>query len=248
MINIYTYYEPLALDNTGPQEEIISLWKESWSRQGYNPVVLGRGDAEEHSFFTHFTQGVSYLHECVTGKIITPYGLSCYIRWLAYANQKDYLGKFGKHFYVSDYDVINKKFSITYPIQQLHLMSGHCPCLVSGTCEQFLYLCQLFIKLTQNNLHNLKNIAMEGYHDQEFFLYNFKEYWNDCRYPNIVLTSQRPDIGDYCWFDQRDDYAKIFHVANHNVIDLKKLRPDIIYPDMDRHEARLKIIKHILND
>ena len=248
MINIYTYYEPLELLNSGPQEEIISLWKDSWTRQGYNPVVLGRDDAEKHSFFTHFTQGVSHLHECVTGKIITPYGLSCYTRWLAYASQKDYSGKFGKHFYVSDYDLINKKFPITYPIQQLHLMAGHCPCLASGTCEQFLYLCELFIKLTQDNLDNLKNIEMEGYHDQEFFMYNFKDYWDDCRYPNVVLTSQRPDIGDYVWFEKRDDYAKIFHVANHNVIDLQKLRPDIIDPDMDRHEARIKIIKHILND
>ena len=47
-MKIYTYYQNL---NDQYQDELIELWKISWSRQGYDPIVLNLEDAKKHSYF-----------------------------------------------------------------------------------------------------------------------------------------------------------------------------------------------------
>jgi len=42
-MKIYTYYQNI---NHGPQNELIDLWKISWSNHGYEPIVLNLQDAK----------------------------------------------------------------------------------------------------------------------------------------------------------------------------------------------------------
>ena len=45
---IYTYYQDIEHSS---QNELIDLWKISWSRQGYEPIVLNLEDAKKHPYF-----------------------------------------------------------------------------------------------------------------------------------------------------------------------------------------------------
>ena len=47
-MKIYTYYQDIDFS---AQQELIDLWKISWSRQGYEPIVLNLQDAKKHSYF-----------------------------------------------------------------------------------------------------------------------------------------------------------------------------------------------------
>ena len=47
-MKIYTYYEDI---NFNKQNELLELWKLSWSRHGYEPIVLNLEDAKKHSYF-----------------------------------------------------------------------------------------------------------------------------------------------------------------------------------------------------
>ena len=47
-MKIYTYYQGV---NFAEQNELINLWKISWSRHGYDPIVLNLKDAKKHPYF-----------------------------------------------------------------------------------------------------------------------------------------------------------------------------------------------------
>ena len=174
-MKIYTYYQDI---NHSSQNELIDLWKISWSRQGYEPVVLNLEDAKKHSYFETLNTEMRRIFKEITNKEIGDYGMSCWFRWLAYATQED------EKFYVSDYDYININFKPCEPDDQLHLMVWHCPCFVSGSPTQFDQLCHDFVSVSNDRVDDLKNLYSLGkktarYHDQDFFQFNLSEECND---------------------------------------------------------------------
>jgi len=194
-MKIYTYYQDISHSS---QNELIDLWKLSWSRQGYEPIVLNLNDAKKHSYFETLNSEMRRIFREITNKEIEEYGMSCWFRWLAYATQSD------EKFYVSDYDAINANFSITEPEDKLHLMDSDCPFLASGTPIQFENLCKAFVEVSNERIDILKQQA-NHYHDQEFFIYNFMSDHNESveelkdKY-NILMTRDRSHeggIGDY---------------------------------------------------
>jgi hypothetical protein len=158
-MKIYTYYQNI---NHSSQNELIDLWKISWSRQGYEPIVLNLQDAKKHSYFDTLNSEMRKIFKEITNKEISDYGMSCWFRWLAYATQED------EKFYVSDYDAINVNFPITEPSNTLHLMDFACPFLASGTPIQFENLCKAFVEVSNERIDILKQ-QTDHYHDQEFF-------------------------------------------------------------------------------
>lgn len=160
-MKIYTYYEEI---NHRKQTDLIKLWKASWEKKGFEAIVLSRSDAEAHSYYDHFIKCMSEIYTMFTGKQIGIYGLSCWVRWLAYATQPD------GDVYTSDYDVINNNFKPKEIDPKIHSMGGHSPCFVSGTPAQFTELCHLMVSLSYK-LYD-KRGAVGHYHDQEFFAYN----------------------------------------------------------------------------
>jgi hypothetical protein len=106
-MNITCFYEPLIIDGevtdfSKDSLELIKLWEKSWSKNGWNPIVLSLEDAKKHpryyeidlknyssNLYKYSLNGASYLE-------------LCYSRWFAY-------GLYGGVW--SDYDVINYGFS-----------------------------------------------------------------------------------------------------------------------------------------
>ena len=171
-MKIFCYYKKDAIFSY--QEKIIDLWKLSWKLSGFDPVVLGEEDAKRHPFYETFVEKIKSIHYLIKNKRnITEYGLNCFVRWLAYANQKS------ERFLVSDYDIINFGFTRNNFGEKLNFMNGYCPCLVSGTPKQFENLANSFIIETKKNFKDIKNNtyvkSIEHYHDQEFFVSNFND-------------------------------------------------------------------------
>ena len=252
-MKIYTYYQDI---NHSSQNELIHLWKISWSRQGYEPIVLDLEDAKKHPYFETMNSEMRRIFAEITGRQITEYGMSCWFRWLAYAMQKE------DSFYVSDYDAINANFKLTQPHNKLHLMDADCPFLASGTPKQFSNLCKAFVDISNNRIKALQEQA-NHYHDQEFFQYNFMPQNNPDhkslkdRY-DILFTRSRKEIGGF--YDpilkkciagpvlgmvDFEEY-KVFHIAHHNTeLMMQK------YPELKKKHSevslRVQMIKDILN-
>jgi hypothetical protein len=250
-MKIYTYHQDI---NHSSQNELIDLWKISWSRKGYKTIVLNLEDAKKNSYFDTFNSEIRRIFNEITGKQITDYGMSCWFRWLAYATQKY------EKFYVSDYDAINVNFSIAKPSDKLHLMDNACPFLASGTPTQFENLCKAFVEVSNERIDILKQQAYH-YHDQEFFQYNFMTQNNDSAEDlrnehDILMTRNRYEIGGYVdpvkskilassniGYIQNEKY-KVVHVSHQNIRILQRKYNK--YKNQDSSKMRINLIKNLL--
>jgi len=253
-MKIYTYYQNI---NHPLQNELIDLWKISWSRQGYEPIVLNLHDAKKHSYFETLNSEMRRIFKEITNKEIGDYGMSCWFRWLAYATQEE-----DEKFYVSDYDAINVNFPIKEPNEKLHLMDKDCPFLASGTPTQFENLCKAFVDVSNERIDILKQ-QTDHYHDQEFFQYNFLPHTNDSaeelrnKY-EILITRERREIGGF--YDpisktvfsgprldpiNIQDY-KVAHIAHYNVRLILDKYPELSKKYSDQ-KYRIIMIEDILS-
>lgn len=252
-MKIYTYYQNI---NHSSQNELIYLWKISWSRHGFDPVVLNLEDAKKHPYFETLNREMRRIFKEITGKEIGEYGMSCWFRWLAYATQTD------EKFYVSDYDAINVNFPITEPSDKLHLIDDCCPFFASGTPKQFENLCKAFVEVSNQRLEILKQQA-KHYHDQEFFMYNFDSQFHDDAQDlrnkyNILMTRNRKEIGGFYnpvsktvfeaprFGEVNIQGYKVVHIAHYNAKTILNKYPEL----MQKHSInslRIEMIKDILN-
>lgn len=95
---VFTYFDNTEL-NAAEQKQQIELWKQSWSRLGWNPVVLGPLDAMKHPKFEEFRAKIAALPTVNPVK----YEQACYLRWLAL----DFVGGG----FLTDYDVISTRLT-----------------------------------------------------------------------------------------------------------------------------------------
>lgn len=126
-MRVYTYYEPINAETPGTMQ----VWKESWSRHGWEPVVLGVEDFKQHPAWE--------FYDAATDKLPTfnnrIYERACYRRWMA-------MGPVGGGL-MTDYDVVNRgltpeKFA-GHSLPELTLLcEGRVPCVVWGTAHQYL--------------------------------------------------------------------------------------------------------------
>jgi len=255
-MKIYTYYQKIEAGRFKPdnQSELIDLWKISWSRQGYEPIVLNLQDAKNHTYFKTLNTEMRRIFKEITGKAISDYGMSCWFRWLAYATQRE------EKFYVSDYDAININFPTKEPEDQLHLMDFACPFLASGTPRQFEQLCKLFIEISDQRIKILKEQASH-YHDQEFFQYNFMPQYNDSAIDlrnehGFLMTRNRHELGGgmdplenkiladpYTGYIPNEN-RKVFHVSHANIRILQKKYTQ--YKNQDSSKLRIDLVKKLL--
>lgn len=96
-VPVFTYYDPIP-GNKDPKE-LIELWKELWSAQGWKPVVLGVKDAMDCLQYKPFRSKIAQL-PTVNHPI---YERACYLRHLAMVNVGGGL--------LTDYDVMPRKFT-----------------------------------------------------------------------------------------------------------------------------------------
>lgn len=241
-MKIYTYYEDINHPN---QEKMLQLWQTSWSNAGFDPIVLTKKDAQNHNFYESFIEQIKKLHYEVMQKQISLYGLSCYVRWLAYATMPK------EKFYVSDYDCINNGLKTEEPCDKLHLMDNACPCFASGSPEQFDKLCYDFIAISSERIEDLKKLKdnIPCYHDQEFFQYNFVETYNQkanelLEKYNILMTRDRINgVGPYKI--NQINTCRVLHISHQNADNIKKI--DEKFKDYSTNETRIKIMERIVN-
>lgn len=252
-MKIYTYYQDINHPN---QKELLELWKVSWSRYGYEPVVLNLEEAKKSPYFNTLDKGIRKFGIKLCNHQINDYGMSCWLRWLAYSTQVE------EKFYVSDYDAINVNFSLQEPVNKLHLMDNDCPFFASGSPRQFQNLCKAFIEITNEKLEILK--TQTNYrHDQEFFQYNLMAKYN----PNceelknkyeILMTRNRFYIGgNYDPIAKKcqagphighlnPEEHKVYHISHANCLIMKKQYPDFL-SKYSNQKLRVKMIKDLLS-
>ena len=243
-MKIYTYYNKINKPHLMQQEELIKLWKLSWERKGFEPIVLGKEHAQAHPYYEEFCSNIRSICKKITGKDISDYGMSCLLRWMAYATQKD------EKFYVSDYDIINNNFEIIEPIDNLHLMDWDVPCLASGTPIQFDKFCRSFVDIS---LDRIDVMNINHYHDQEFVTNNLMPKHNSDAFTlrdkyNITISIDRFELLANLYDPEDDTHVKkykIFHLSHNCITQIKE--NNIKYKDVNCNQLRINMAKKILN-
>ena len=140
-MNIYTYYEKVPQMREDSQLELIEIWKISWKKYGWNPVVL------DDSHFNCSDQQIDYLSNLpsVNPKL---YEMACFLRWNALSNVGGG--------WMCDYDVVNCGFTPedSLSFESLSILQGHVPCLVYGTTEDYEKVFDIFTKESANFIEN----------------------------------------------------------------------------------------------
>lgn len=237
-MKIYTYHENI---NFKAQNPLVDTWKKSWESQGFEAIVLGRADAEKHDFYGEFVSRLEKLHLDIIEKPIQPYGMSCYLRWLAYANTLD------SNSFVSDYDVINVKLPSNQSLpDRLMFYDNCCPCFASGTSKLFMQFCFDILNISERNLIDLKNKKIEPwYHDQEFIVHNENEFKNldyvtmDNRDPIQRLIQQYEHKNPFI-----ENNSKVIHFSHGSIGHAKENFPEL--KDENSDELRVSLINDAL--
>lgn len=157
-MNIYTYYD----DILEGQHEIIELWKDSWMRNGWNPIVL------DYSHAACTDMELEYLGALPS---VNPkrYEMACFLRWKAMSN----IGGG----WMCDYDVANLGFSPedSKKYESMSILQGHVPCLVYGSSEAYYNMFEIFTTESMKFLtsiggipHTSDMIVISNIIDREF--------------------------------------------------------------------------------
>ena len=112
---VICYYEALGSEFSEDSQKLIDMWRSSWSKLGWKPIVLDSSYAANHPCFEKLdlSNPDNSLYRDQKNK---PYHMSCFYRLLAYCN---YVLDNGSTLY-ADYDVINYGFSIADYMQYKH--------------------------------------------------------------------------------------------------------------------------------
>jgi len=105
---VFSFYAPIEGNAFSSDSRLLlDQWKDSWSRHGWNPVVLGVEEAGKHPRFADAelnNWNTNLYHNAVNGP---EYLELCYSRWFAYAAMAI---KYGRAVW-ADYDVLNYGFT-----------------------------------------------------------------------------------------------------------------------------------------
>lgn len=266
-MKIYTYYEDLGHDigfghdNFLYQEELIEMWKYSWVRAGFEPVVLGPDDAKNNPYYDTLMPSIQdmtmKLSKCDKKN---RYELACFKRWFAYASQTGY-------FLSADYDVINYNFnpfketdeSGKWTIEDEHgssvdkdkltFFACFCPCLQSGYQEHYVNILHAFESITRERFETLVTIFNDpslksktglhpsgNYHDQDFFVINFG---TDFMNPDQMKYNKDYKIS-HRFYDGFEHYSKAYIWS--------ELTPQDEHPIPYWQDTRISTIKKKLNE
>lgn len=142
-MKVFTFFSEVQGKEAEEEAALIALWRKSWERRGWEPVVLDQSavpnTAENRRRIRHF-RGLPSRNK-------RNLDLWCYLRWLAVAEQ-------GGGF-MCDYDVMNYAFEPRKP-GPLTTYDRWIPCLVSGSREEFLRVVEWFTRQRIGVVERLK--------------------------------------------------------------------------------------------
>lgn len=192
-MKIFSYFDDIHPSKSSNELEMINLWKASWKKNGFEPIVLRKDSAESNPIYEKFIKLIKNIYLNITGSEIDKYSQSCFARWLAYANQQT-----EEHFLMSDYDVINKNLKVkdvTEAKNKLSFLDEFCPSLAYGSAKQVASFCEDIINVSSQNEFLIKKYSnkldIKSFHDQDFLYLIFKIF-EDLSF----LSSQ--SIKDFC--------------------------------------------------
>lgn len=249
-MKIYTYYEDVGFNY---QTELIEVWKKSWSRQGFVPVVLSRVDAQKSHLYEEYYSFIQRIHKNISDKILpeNSYCLAAHLEIAAFTTIEKQ-----EPSYISDYDLINKDFHFKPKVGKLHWRDECCSCFASSNGNNWIKYIKFL--LTQENiitdwcLKEKLNTKREYFHDQDFLIAIKDQGLEE----NVFKMSRQPDLCQMYFPAINSKNIKTYHISHNNVKEIIAIHKkynntlninstDIIYDDLDN--IRLNIAKQILN-
>ena len=100
-MNIYAFYEPIEGFDQTDQNNLIEIWKKSWSYYGWNPVIYGLKECQECEGYDEYYK----ICDSYPTVNVKQYEMLCFIRWV-------YMSEVGGWY--ADLDMINYGF---YPLE-----------------------------------------------------------------------------------------------------------------------------------
>lgn len=111
-MNIYSFYKPIGIAQQPEEFACANLWKESWTKRGWNPVMLNLSHCNASPLLGKLSSKIALAQADASSEVRTrmEWMLTRFIRWCA-------LHACGGG-WMSDYDVVNLSFT---PKIALHL-------------------------------------------------------------------------------------------------------------------------------
>lgn len=197
-MNIYTYFVPIGLIEERTQRRVLEWWRQTWSRAGWNPVILSEVIARTHPRFDSYSAVMRKKPLMNSAQ----YELACFYRWMATAAAGGGVQ--------CDYDCINNGLT---PEDIAPLLAdgkmtiyepAHVPSLVSGSAAEFERMCDLFagFEVSQYKPHMIAESQGGTKVSDMFILANFPEQFR----PNKIVWEFHREPG---W-----QTAKAIHFSN----------------------------------
>jgi hypothetical protein len=173
-MNVYTYYQHIPeLWSEESQKGLIDVWRRSWEKCGWNPIVLTEEVAKKHPRYDEFKRKFWAFP--------TPFGSNyegtCFMRWVAMVVAGGGL--------MTDYDVINYGFPPCAPDpEKLTVIcdkTGPVWCgAILGPAALFEGMCQIFYEWENNKGDWLEKEQLFHCEDQIFIRHMLMENKHPC--------------------------------------------------------------------
>jgi len=206
---VYTYYQKIDELDEEYQKEILSICEESWRNKGWEFKVLSEKNVENSDSYSEFKKTIlsyptvnNYLYE-----------YSCYMRWLAMA-------EIGGGILI-DYDVFNLDLDSQdeefFNHTGLTIYVENCPCVVSGSKEDYLSAVRFFTSLHKDVQTTIP--------DKDLYSKNFLKSIKDKPHTSdmYMICSGRIKLNKVNKVKNYPDIGKLIHCSNYNCL-YKKLK------------------------
>ena len=249
-MKIYTYHEDIGFEK---QLELTELWKDSWAKQGFDPVVLNREDAKRSPLYQPYYELVQRVHKNISGKTLPDnYWLAAQLEIVAFTT----IDK-AEIAYISDYDVINKNFRHKDISGKLHWRDDCCSCFASGNGEAWIRYVDFLLSeektITDWCLQEKEKTKRTEYGDQDFLIAVHPKGLEK----NIYKISRSPNLCKMYFPNIENKNIQLYHISHNNVFyfieSYKKYNK--IFNVEDSHidysnleEIRLNIARQLLCD
>lgn len=171
----YCYYVQVPGKPADSELELIDVWRRSWIKAGWSPMVLDESHAQQHPRF-HYYRDKFWALPTVNNH---EFDVACFMRWVAVACMGGGL--------LTDYDLINYGFAPRAPDpERLTVITAnegwaHFGCIL-GTAEHFQRMVDIFSEWVPDAL-DIDNYQSAG-----------RPYCSDMNIFNRVLNSDpKPD-------------------------------------------------------
>lgn len=238
-MKIYTYYENI---NFKLQDELLDLWKLSWTRHGFDPIILSRDDAKKSSLYNEYYDFVQEIHNISIGQYLPEYSyhLAAQLEIVAFNTIET-------PSYVSDYDMINNGFETGEKLESIvHWRNADCSCFASGDKNGW----KRYIEFLFNQKHNIiewckneyQNTKRKHFHDQDFLV----AVKQTGIHSNIYKMYRNINIAGADYDPEGKNTCKIIHLSHNNMSKIKENNSN--YRDSNPDLMRILFAKEILNN